>query len=71
MGFRNANILRARQFDKSMRGPGSATINEELFRKQVASQKENVGFGTQPNIGKPIWGLEAPPPGKTTTSHLQ
>ncbi|CAG9770159.1 unnamed protein product [Ceutorhynchus assimilis] len=62
LGFRNAKILNERQFAKTMRGPGSTEVDENLYRRKSHLAKDNVGFGSGPRISKYIHGQEAPPP---------
>ncbi|XP_030759573.1 lymphocyte expansion molecule-like [Sitophilus oryzae] len=62
LGFKNAHILRERIFQKSLRGPGSQEINENLFKTKSASAFENVGFGSGSRMHKEIMGQDSPPP---------
>ncbi|KAH1011885.1 hypothetical protein HUJ04_001158 [Dendroctonus ponderosae] len=62
LGFRNAHILKQRQFERTMRGPGSTDVAEKLFATLTGSRKDNVGFGNGPRFAKELVGQEAPPP---------
>nr|CAI5817707.1 unnamed protein product [Callosobruchus analis] len=45
LGFRNAHLLKEREFYKTLRGPGTNDMNEALFKQQRSSVLENVGLG--------------------------
>ncbi|XP_076254015.1 ciliary microtubule-associated protein 2 [Rhynchophorus ferrugineus] len=60
LGFRNSHILYEREFDKSMRGPGTHDVN--LSEKMSGSVLNNVGFGSGSRFSKNYVGQDAPPP---------
>nr|XP_023018786.1 lymphocyte expansion molecule-like [Leptinotarsa decemlineata] len=46
LDYRNAKILYERELDKTLRGPGSNDVNENLYKRQDSSVLANIGFGT-------------------------
>lgn len=64
LGFRNAHLLQEREFFKTLGGPGSNDVNEDLLKKPSSSRKDNVGFGSGLRFAKCIEGQIAPPPSK-------
>nr|XP_022910462.1 lymphocyte expansion molecule-like [Onthophagus taurus] len=61
LGFRNAKVLEYRTFMKSMGGPGTYEIPEEIFKKQPSSALENKSFGDQPRFRSLIQNNNPPP----------
>ncbi|CAH2004256.1 unnamed protein product [Acanthoscelides obtectus] len=45
LGFRNAHLLKEREFYETLRGPGTNDTNEALFKQQRSSVLDNVGLG--------------------------
>lgn len=63
LGYRNAHILKERQFWKAHGGPGTYEIDENLFRKKSSSRAENTGLGCEKRF-RSIIKYDAPPPSK-------
>lgn len=61
LGYRNAHILKERQFWKAQGGPGTYDIDENLFKRKSASRAENAGLGREKRFQSAIK-YEAPPP---------
>ncbi|KAJ8921184.1 hypothetical protein NQ315_013656 [Exocentrus adspersus] len=62
LGYRNAPILREREFYKSLRGPGTNDINEDYYKRTNFSVFQNTGFGTGKQFPDTERCSDAPPP---------
>lgn len=70
LGYRNAHILKDRQFWKAQGGPGTYEIDENLFRRKSSSRAENTGLGCEKRFQSAIK-QDAPPPSKFLIKNQQ
>lgn len=62
LGYRNAYTLHERKFYKSLGGPGSYDISEELFRTKSCNKAKDVDFGKEKRFIS-LKKFDQPPPG--------
>lgn len=63
LGFRNPVLLETRKLMKTMCGPGTYDVDENVFKKKSCLVSENRGFGAQKRFQSTIK-HNFPPPGK-------
>lgn len=61
LGFRNAHVLKTRRFLKSLGGPGTYDISEEVFARKSSNRGVDSGFGKQPKFYSTIKSFQPPP----------